>query len=66
MTEEKRGRGRPATGKTPQRQLGRVDDETWEELQAAARDAEMSWTAWAVRELLAAARRQARRRKTSP
>lgn len=63
MTEEKRGRGRPATGKTPQRQLGRVDDETWEMLQSAAKNADQSFTEWAVGELTRAARRQAKRRR---
>ena len=58
--------GRPATGKTPPRQLGRVDDATWEVLQEAAREAGQSWTGWAVAELLKAAKRQVKRRKTSP
>lgn len=61
MTEEKRRRGRPATGKTKPRQLGRVDDETWEALQSAARESGMTWTAWALRELCTAARRQIKR-----
>lgn len=54
--------GRPSTGKTPVRQLGRVDDATWEALQEAAREAGQSWTGWAVAELRKAAKRQAKRR----
>ena len=34
-TQEKRGRGRPATGKTPKRYF-RADDEFWERVTTAA------------------------------
>lgn len=34
-TEEKRGRGRPATGQTPQRYF-RADDELWAQIVSAA------------------------------
>lgn len=59
-------RGRPATSRgaynpNPARQLGRVSDEDWETLKAAAEKRGESFTAWAVRVLLAAARRELKR-----
>lgn len=49
-------RGRPyAGGRDPARQLGRVDDATWAKLQAAAQASGMTFTAWALKALLAAA-----------
>lgn len=62
----KKQRGRPATERgaynpNPARQLGRVSDEDWETLKAAAEKRGESFTAWAVRVLLAAARRELKR-----
>ena len=56
-------RGRPATSRgaynpNPARILGRVSDEDWETLKAAAEKRGESFTAWAVRVLLKAARRE--------
>ena len=64
MIEQKRGR--PATERgaynpNPARQLGRVSDEDWETLKAAAEKRGESFTAWAVRVLLAASRRELKR-----
>jgi hypothetical protein len=52
--------GRPATERgaynpNPPRQLGRVSDDDWETLKAAADRRGESFTAWAVRVLLKAA-----------
>lgn len=54
--------GRPAKSpgeryKTPGRQLGRVADDEWVEMQAAAEAAGKSFTEWAVSILLRAAKR---------
>lgn len=59
-------RGRPATPRgaynpIPARQLGRVSDEDWKTLKAAATKRGESFTAWAVRVLLFAARREMKR-----
>lgn len=59
-------RGRPATERgaynpNPARQLGRVSDDDWDTLKAAAEKLGVSFTAWAVRVLLAAARRELKR-----
>lgn len=43
--------------KTPARQLGRVSDSDWQELQQAAERSGKTFTAWAVEILLRAARR---------
>ena len=56
-------RGRPATERgaynpNPARQLGRVSDEDWAELKAAAEAAGKSFTEWALPALLAKARRE--------
>lgn len=64
MNEAKRGR--PATERgaynpNPARQLGRVSDEDWETLKSAAEKRGESFTAWAVRVLLTAARRESKR-----
>ena len=64
MSEPKRGR--PATERgaynpNPARQLGRVSDAEWELLKAAAEKRGESFTAWAVRVLLSAARRELKR-----
>jgi len=63
---DKSKRGRPATERgaynpNPARQLGRVSDEDWETLKAAAEKRGESFTAWAVRVLMAAARRELKR-----
>ena len=44
--------------KTPVRQLGRIPDGEWELLKAAAEKSGESFTAWAKKILLRAARRQ--------
>lgn len=56
-------RGRPATDRgaynpNPARQLGRVSDEDWETLKAAAEKRGESFTQWAVAVLLRAAKRE--------
>ena len=56
-------RGRPATERgaynpNPARQHGRVSDEDWETLKAAAEKRGESFTAWAVAVLLKAAKRE--------
>lgn len=56
-------RGRPATDRgaynpNPARQLGRVSDEDWETLKAAAEKRGESFTAWALAVLLRAAKRE--------
>lgn len=43
---------------TPARQLGRVSNEDWAELQAAAERAGLSFTKWALFHLLIAARKK--------
>ena len=65
-TNRKPKRGRPATERgaynpNPARQLGRVSNDDWETLKAAAEKRGESFTAWAVRVLLAAARRELKR-----
>ena len=64
---ETRKRGRPPTSRgaynpIPARQLGRVSDEDWATLRAAAAIRGETFTAWAVRTLLAAAKREQKRR----
>jgi hypothetical protein len=44
--------------KTPQRQLGRVSEENWETLKAAAEKAGVPFTQWALAILLRNAKRQ--------
>lgn len=43
--------------RTPARILGRVDDETWNELQAAASASGKTFTQWALEILIRAAKR---------
>lgn len=58
-SEEKRPVGRPPQGgPTPQRQFGRVNDADWATLQAAAKRAGKSFTAWALDILLKAAKKR--------
>lgn len=60
MPNKKPGRPPKPKGEkfvTPNRSFGRVDDETWNELQSAAQAKGLSFTAWAVGVLLRAARR---------
>ena len=62
MTEEPR-RGRPATERgaynpNPARQLGRVSDEDWAILKAAAEASGKTFTEWARPTLLKKAKRQ--------
>ena len=51
----KRGPGRPATGQTPKRWLGRVNDEDWKTITEAGKP---NFTKWALGILLRAARRK--------
>lgn len=56
-----KGPGRPATGQTPKRWLGRVSDEDWQTIRDGAAIAEkqtgMNYTQWAVGLQLKEARR---------
>jgi|GEM_PF-4091870 len=52
MSDEKRERGRPATGKTPPRQLGRMSDEDYETICRAAELLGQSKTAFMAETLL--------------
>ena len=54
--------GRPATGRDATVQIGRVSAPDHAELRAAARDSGKTLTAWATSRLLAAARRESKRR----
>lgn len=59
---QKPKRGRPATDRgaynpLPVRQLGRVADDDWQEVKAAARRQSKTFTQWALEILLRAARR---------
>jgi len=61
-------RGRPATERgaynpNPARQLGRVSDDDWAILKAAAEDSGKSFTEWALPTLLAKARRELKKQK---
>ena len=56
MAKKKRV-GRPATGKTPVRQLGRVSDEDWQLICDAAEQLEQSRTEFMVDTLLRRAKR---------
>lgn len=62
--KNKGGRPRKAASekvRTPARQLGRVDEEAWQELQEAAKKEGKTFTEWAVAILLHAARRTKKR-----
>ena len=50
-------RGRPATGKTPARQLGRVDDEIWSLIDKAAKLLGKSKTEFMVETIVRRAKR---------
>lgn len=54
--EEKRGRGRPATGQTPKRYF-RMDDESWATVEAAAAAGGEDVSSYVRRVLLANAKR---------
>ena len=56
QTEEKRGRGRPATGKTPMRYF-RMDDESWAQIVKAAQERKESTSEYIRRILLRDAKR---------
>lgn len=58
-TKPKRGRGRPATGRTPKRYF-RIDDESWTNIVAAAERAGITASEWIRDRLAKAARREAR------
>lgn len=62
VKKTKRPVGRPVGRKQydPPRQLGRVPDDVWSELQAAAKKADKPFQTWAVEILLKAARRKPR------
>lgn len=60
-TQEKRGRGRPATGQTPKRYF-RMDGESWAEVEAAAKAQQEDVSSYIRRVLLANARRILARR----
>lgn len=60
---KKRPVGRPTKPKrekykTPQRQLGRVDEERWQSYKAAAEAEQLSFTQWACKYLDRAAKRK--------
>jgi predicted HicB family RNase H-like nuclease len=54
--EQARKPGRPATGKTPKRYF-RMDDESWEAVETAARSVGVSTSEWVRDCLLRAAKR---------
>jgi Arc/MetJ family transcription regulator len=61
MPTDKKPIGRPRVETkqhTPARQLGRIDDETWAALQAAAATAGKTFVGWAVPILVRAAKRR--------
>ena len=53
--------GRPVTGPTPARQLGKIADEEWSVLKSAAERTGMTFTQWAVGVLLKEAKKVLRR-----
>ena len=57
--EEKRGRGRPATGITPIRYF-RMDDEAWASVERAAEMAGVTVSEWIRERLLKAVKRESR------
>jgi uncharacterized protein (DUF1778 family) len=59
--ELKRGRGRPATGQTPKRYF-RMDDESWELVETAAKAHGEDVSSYVRRVLLASAKRVAARK----
>lgn len=63
MSAEEKKRGRPATERgaynpNPARQFGRISDQDWNELKAAADAAGQSMVEWALPTLLKKARRE--------
>jgi hypothetical protein len=68
LPQQKRGRPEKPEGekyKTPARQLGRVPDAEWNEIQEAVAAAGISLVAWAVPALLKKARREKQQRAKS-
>jgi len=66
--QKKPQRGRPATERgaynpNPARQFGRISDDDWNELKAAADAAGQSMVEWALPALLRKARREAKGRQ---
>jgi hypothetical protein len=66
--EQKPQRGRPATERgpyspNPARQFGRISDDDWNELKAAADAAGQSMVEWALPTLLKKARRESKKAK---
>jgi uncharacterized protein (DUF1778 family) len=64
MSDRKRGRpptSRGAYNPNPARQIGRVSDEDWETLKAAAAKRGESFTQWALGVLMRAAKRELNR-----
>jgi hypothetical protein len=59
--EQKRGRGRPATGQTPKRYF-RMDDESWADIEAAAKAQGEDVSSYIRKVLLASAKRVLARR----
>lgn len=57
--DEKRGRGRPATGITPIRYF-RMDDEGWATIEKAAELAGVTVSEWIRERLMKAAKRESR------
>ena len=60
-TEEKRGRGRPATGQTPKRYF-RMDDESWAIVEAAAQAQGEDVSSYVRKALISSAKRVLARR----
>jgi hypothetical protein len=68
MDKMSNNRGRPATERgaynpNPARQFGRISDDDWNELKAAADAAGQSMVEWALPTLLRKARRESKGRK---
>lgn len=63
--EDMKKRGRPKTGETKRRSLGRVEDEPWKEIQDGAKLTGYNFTQWAVPLLLKEARKLIKRKKKS-
>ena len=63
----RRGVGRPVTtGKTPVRQIGRIPEEDWQRMKAAAKASGQTFTDWAWAALIRAAERPTRGPRRPP